>query len=403
GTVLRREPPDDPRHGARVRHQRDRPGRGGDGPEVGVPLGERQEDGRAGPPGRALGGGAGRGGDGRDRLHDHHPRAGPGGRVARHHRVRPHHAGHVAHHDLRHAGAEGALRPAPGQRAGAGRLRAHRAGRRVGRGRHADHRREGGRRVAAEWQQDLHHTRGRRRGVRGHRRDGPREGVQGYHLLHRHQAHDGPGARPGAGGRPLGRAGVHRRGAGGEEGRQDGVEGFGHAGAGVRGRVRAGRERAGGARDGLHQLHEDAGRRPHRHRRAVARDRRGRVRAGGEVRQRAQAVRQVDRGVPGPAVHAGRHGYRDRSRQAPGLQRRVAQGAGEALLQGSVDGQALRLRGRHARDHEGGTGARRVRLHEGISGGAHDARRQDLRDRGGHQRDPAHGDRAPHPPRAQRL
>jgi alkylation response protein AidB-like acyl-CoA dehydrogenase len=53
--------------------------------------------------------------------------------------------------------------------------------------------------------------------------------------------------------------------------------------------------------------------------------------------------------------------------------------------------------------HQGRAGPRRLRLHQGIPGGAHDARRQDLRDRGGDQRDPATGDRPQPPPRPHPL
>ena len=45
--------------------------------------------------------------------------------------------------------------------------------------------------------------------------------------------------------------------------------------------------------------------------------------------------------------------------------------------------------------HQGDPDPRRVRLHQGVSGRAHDARRQDLRDRRGNVRDSAARHRAP--------
>ncbi len=65
--------------------------------------------------------------------------------------------------------------------------------------------------------------------------------------------------------------------------------------------------------------------------------------------------------------------------------------AGKVLL----DGQGLLLGHRDGRDDRGGAGAGRLRLCQGVSGGAHDERRQDHTDLRGHERDPAARDR-PH-------
>ena len=58
------------------------------------------------------------------------------------------------------------------------------------------------------------------------------------------------------------------------------------------------------------------------------------------------------------------------------------------------------LRAGHAGDHQGGPDLRRLRLYHRISGRADDAGRQGLRDRRGHQRDPADRHRAPDPGRS---
>ena len=144
----------------------------------------------------------------------------------------------------------------------------------------------------------------------------------------------------------------------------------------------------------LHRRDEDARRRPHLHRRARRRHRARRVRGGARLRQAAHGVRQADRRVPGHPVHARRHGHRDR-RGAPALpSRRDDQGRrreGDAVL---GDGQALRLRGRRARDGERRADLRRLRLHQGVPGREVLPRREALHDRRGDARDPAHGHRA---------
>ena len=63
---------------------------------------------------------------------------------------------------------------------------------------------------------------------------------------------------------------------------------------------------------------------------------------------------------------------------------------GEALHQGGRHGQAVLLRARHEDHHQGAADVRRLRLHQGLSHGAHDARREDHRDLRGHFRGPAH-------------
>ena len=58
-----------------------------------------------------------------------------------------------------------------------------------------------------------------------------------------------------------------------------------------------------------------------------------------------------------------------------------------------LDGEAVRLRHRHAGDDRGRPGARRLRLRDRVSARADDARRKDHPDLRGHERDPAGRDR----------
>ena len=80
-----------------------------------------------------------------------------------------------------------------------------------------------------------------------------------------------------------------------------------------------------------------------------------------------------DRGRPRAALQGMRDGRSVRS-------------AGGALL---LDGQGVLLGHRDGRDRGCGSGPGRLRLREGVSGGAHDAGRQDHPDLRGHERDPA--------------
>jgi len=94
-------------------------------------------------------------------------------------------------------------------------------------------------------------------------------------------------------------------------------------------------------------------------------------------------IRQTDRRVPGCPLRPRRHGDRDRGSPTPRLPRRMAQAARPAIQEGGGHGEALRLRARHARYDQSRAAARRVRLHDGLPGGADDAGCEDLRDRGG--------------------
>ena len=90
--------------------------------------------------------------------------------------------------------------------------------------------------------------------------------------------------------------------------------------------------------------------------------------AAGYVKEREQ-FGQADRGVPGRAVHAGRHGHEAGGRPPAHLPRRGPVRAGDErgarcpdLTFASVRGQVLRLRRRHGGHHRRGPAARRLRL-----------------------------------------
>src|SRR5690606_13825909 len=87
------------------------------------------------------------------------------------------------------------------------------------------------------------------------------------------------------------------------------------------------------------------------------------------------------------------HGDRNRGGYAPRLPCRVAEADGAALLPGRFDGEVVCLRARHAHDDAGGADSWRIRIYHEIPRRADDARREDMRDRRGNQRDPAAGHR----------
>ena len=96
------------------------------------------------------------------------------------------------------------------------------------------------------------------------------------------------------------------------------------------------------------------------------------------------------------AAQAGRHGDRLRGRPRASLPLRAhgrRGGLGHGADQSLGDGQALLHGYRDVGRDRGGADPRRVRLHQGVPGRAHDARRQDHADLRGHERDPAARDR----------
>ena len=153
-------------------------------------------------------------------------------------------------------------------------------------------------------------------------------------------------------------------------------------------------DRRGGQR--LRDRHADPRPHPRHHRRPGRRRRPGCARLRARLRQGAPAVRQVDRRVPGPAVHARRHGHEGRGRPPDDLRRRRplrARRRRPHVLRRR--GQVLRLRRRDGGHHQRRAGARRLRLHPRLPGRADDARRQDHPDLRGHQPGPADRDGAP--------
>ena len=108
----------------------------------------------------------------------------------------------------------------------------------------------------------------------------------------------------------------------------------------------------------------------------------------------AQRLRRPDRAVPGRRVRRSpTWPSPSRTPALPHLQGGVAEGAGPPVRPGRGDGQAVRHRGGGRRRPHRHAGVRRLRVHGGVAGGPHLPRRQDPRDRRGHQRDPAPGHR----------
>ena len=109
----------------------------------------------------------------------------------------------------------------------------------------------------------------------------------------------------------------------------------------------------------------------------------------------ARAVRPADLEVPGGAVQARRHRHRAGGGALAHLPRRVPARHRSAVPQGSVDGEAESESSRGVGGVGGRPDPRRPRLHARVAGGPLLLRRKGARDRRGHQRDPAPGDR-PH-------
>ena len=89
------------------------------------------------------------------------------------------------------------------------------------------------------------------------------------------------------------------------------------------------------------------------------------------------AVRQAHQQVPEHPVHLRGHGDGLRGRPSADLSGGCDEGCRRAVHQGGRHGEAVLLRACHEDDHEGAADVRRLRLHEGLSHGAHDAGRQD--------------------------
>ncbi|CAA9488046.1 MAG: Isovaleryl-CoA dehydrogenase, partial [uncultured Solirubrobacteraceae bacterium] len=180
--------------------------------------------------------------------------------------------------------------------------------------------------------------------------------------------------------------------------RQDGHARLRHRRAGVRGLRGPRRERDGPAQRRRRRADERPRLRARRALRRAARHHAGLPRRGPALRARAQAVRPPHRLLPADAGQGRRHVRRPEQR--PRLRLRGGQG-----LRRRQD-HPLRRRRRHpVRQRERGEdlprghpGPRRRRLHQGVARRALPARRQALRHRRRHQRDPP----LPHRPRAGR-
>ena len=157
----------------------------------------------------------------------------------------------------------------------------------------------------------------------------------------------------------------------------------------------AGREPPRRARARLRPVHGDPRRRPHLGRGDGRRARAGRVRPRLGLREGAAPVRKADRELPGDPVPARRHGDGDRGGAAARLPRGVAQGRGQAVRARGGAGEALHRDPFEPRRELGPPDPRRLRVHGGVRDRTPLPRPEDPRDRRGHERGAAHGDRPP--------
>ena len=134
--------------------------------------------------------------------------------------------------------------------------------------------------------------------------------------------------------------------------------------------------------------------RTRRARRRAARHHAGLPRRRAALHPRAQAVRQADRRVRAGAGQARRHVCRDEC--LPGLRLFGRQGLRPRPdhARGRRRRDPLRRRERHPHRARRDPASRRLRLRQRLSDRAFPARRQALRDRRRHQRNPPHADRA---------
>ena len=172
----------------------------------------------------------------------------------------------------------------------------------------------------------------------------------------------------------------HRRVHGRQEGRQARHPREQHVRAAVRGLPRAEGERPRRDRQGLQGGDRDAERGAHRHRRPDDRPRAGRARSHDQVHEGAQAVRQVDLGLPGREASDRAGGHRARGRAADGLQRRAPARRGTAVPHRGGHVQDLLVGGRRARHLARREPLRRVRVRQGLPGREAVARLEDRPD-----------------------
>ncbi len=117
-----------------------------------------------------------------------------------------------------------------------------------------------------------------------------------------------------------------------------------------------------------------------RHRGPSAGYRRGGLRACPRLRRRAEILRRGDRSASDGAVDARRHGNGHRGGASAHSPRGLASGRRTTIRNGRGPGQALRVRDGYESGLGRGAGARGLRLHQGVRGGAILARCQDHAD-----------------------
>ena len=151
------------------------------------------------------------------------------------------------------------------------------------------------------------------------------------------------------------------------------------------------RQRLGEVDHGLHRHPADPRPRPHHHRRAGGRARPRRARGVRALRPGAHAPSASPSASSRPSAGCSPTCRPSSTRRACSCTaRRGSPTRASRTRSEASHGQAVRLRGRHARLQQGGADPRRLRLHPGVPRGALPARRQALRDRRGHQRGAAH-------------
>ena len=145
----------------------------------------------------------------------------------------------------------------------------------------------------------------------------------------------------------------------------------------------------------IHHRHDVPRRRTHRHRVPVRGPGPGMPGRCGGLCAGAGPVQQAHLSVPGDSMDDCRHGDPDRRGPTSHLSCRGHEGSGRELHHGRLHGQGLRLRDGQPGGLPGPADPRRVRLHEGFSGGAILPGCEGVHPLRGNLRDPEKGDRRP--------
>jgi hypothetical protein len=163
-----------------------------------------------------------------------------------------------------------------------------------------------------------------------------------------------------------GHAGFHR----GPYRGQDGPAGLGHHRPDLRKLPGTGGQPAGAGGRRVQDRHDGPGRRPHRHCGPVGGGGPGRPGRGGQVRQKREQFGQAISKFQGLRwTIADMATEIEAARQLMSVGRRH-EGPGRALQHAGLHGQAVRLRDGQPGDGQGPADPRRLRVHQGLPGGA---------------------------------